>query len=346
MAEPRRGLRIFIPWSTILKIIAAVALVWAWQQLVWVVMLVIAAIIIAVGLQPAVAWLEARGWPRWVAASALVTVIVGLILVFLVLSWSSLSAEARNLGGQLESIEQEAIRRTPQPILELLKKSNGADASMLAPYAMAFGRALLSAAVAFLVAWILVVYLLIEQEQTYRWVRGFVPQRLRGRFDETAAEAREAAFGYVVGNVFTSICAGIYVFAWLSILEVPAALLLSVLAFLADFVPVLGFYVSCGPAVAMAATKSAPLAIAMIPIYLAYHFIENYFIGPRVYGDRLRLSSLAVLIAFAIGAELGGVLGALLALPLAAIYPTIERLWLRRAFGADVVNEHEEITAK
>jgi predicted PurR-regulated permease PerM len=53
----------------------------------------------------------------------------------------------------------------------------------------------------------------------------------------------------------------------------------------------------------------------MIPSYLGYHFIENYLIGPKMYGGRLRLSNVAVLVAFAIGAELGGVVGALLAMP-------------------------------
>ena len=83
--------------------------------------------------------------------------------------------------------------------------------------------------------------------------------------------------------------------------------------------------------------------LAMIPIYGAYHFIENYLIGPKIYGGRLRLSNVAVLIAFAIGAELGGVVGALLAMPIAATYPTIEKLWLRDQLGDDVVAEHEAV---
>ena len=84
----------------------------------------------------------------------------------------------------------------------------------------------------------------------------------------------------------------------------------------------------------------------MIPIYLAYHVIENYLIGPRVYGSQLRLSNVAVLIAFAIGAELGGVAGALIALPVAAVYPAIERLWLREPFGNDVVKEHDRLRVR
>jgi predicted PurR-regulated permease PerM len=82
---------------------------------------------------------------------------------------------------------------------------------------------------------------------------------------------------------------------------------------------VLGFYLSCAPAMAMAATQSGTLALSMIPIYLSYDFIENYVLAPHVYGHRLRMSKLAVLLSFAIGAQLAGVIGALLALPLAAI---------------------------
>jgi predicted PurR-regulated permease PerM len=93
----------------------------------------------------------------------------------------------------------------------------------------------------------------------------------------------------------------------------------------------------------MAATQSVTLSLAMIPIYAGYHFLENYFLGPRIYGGRLQLSNVAVLVAFAIGAELGGVVGALLAMPIAATYPTIEKLWLRDQLGDDVVAEHEAV---
>ncbi len=344
MSDTDRRLALQLPWSTLLKVIAAVALFWVWRELAWLVMLMLIAIIIAVGLAPVVARLERRGWPRWVASSAVVLACVAALAAFFAATWSSLYAESQNLGQHLRAIEQEVLSRAPEPLVQIIRRSEGAaDASVLANYAMSIGRGLLWAAGAFTLAWILVVYLLIEAEMTYQWVRGFVPARLRTRFDRTATEARDAAFGYVVGNVVTSICAGAYIFAWLVLLHVPAALLLAVLAFVFDFVPVLGFFLSCAPAVVMAATQSPTLALLMVPIYLAYHFLENYLIGPRVYGSRLRLSNVAVLLAFAVGAELGGVAGALLALPVAAVYPVVERLWLREPFGDDVVKEHSRL---
>ena len=344
-AASRRAdrLSIYLPWATLLKVIAAVAVVWIWRELVWIVMLVLIALIIAVALDPVVRRLQARGVPRSVAAWSVVIVIVGTLAVFMVLTWNSLVAQAHDVGNQLQSIEQVARNRLPPGLFEMIQRSSAPDASAIGSLAMGIARSALSAFVAFILAWILVAYLLIESEQTYRWVRGFVPERRRGRFDTTTCEARGAAVGYVTGNLTTSVCAGIYFYAWLAAMHVPAALLLAMLAFVADFIPVMGFFLSCLPAMAMAATQSALTALLIIPIYAAYHVIENYLIAPRVYGERLRLSNLAVLLAFAVGAQLAGVAGALVALPVAAVYPTIERLWLRGTFGDEVIEEHRAL---
>jgi predicted PurR-regulated permease PerM len=343
MAETHRRLSLDIPWTTLLKIIAAVALVAVLVRVWYIFTLVLIAIIVAVGLQPAVAWLERRGLPRWAASSAVVVLLFGAIVGFLAITWSTISGQAQDVGQHLQRTEQLLLQHLPQPIASLLQRSGGADSSAIASYAMTFGRSLIRAIAAFVLASILVLYLLIEASQTYRWVRGFMPERLRPRFDRTASEARDVASAYIVANFVTSVLAGMYTFAWLTILDVPGTLVLALLAFLCDFVPVVGFFIACAPAMVMAATRSPALALSMVPIYGMYHFIENYLIGPRIYGRRLRLSNVAVLLAFAVGAELGGVVGALLAMPIAATYPTIEKLWLRGPLGDEVVAEHEAV---
>lgn len=331
MAEVART-EIRIPWATIFKVLAAFFLWFLWFRLWQIVTLVLVAIIIAVGLAPAVQWLERHRWPRWLASAAVVVLLAGTLIGFVVLTGTQLSDEAQNLGQRAQELEREIMRRAPKPIVDLVREADAKpDASMIAPYAMRVGRALLGGLAVFVLATILVLYFLIEAAQTYDWVRGFVPARHRARFDRTSSEAREVAFGFVVGNLVTSTCAGVYFYIWLTVLGVPGSLLLALLAFVFDFIPVLGFYLSVLPAMLMAATESPQLALAMIPVYLSYDFIENYLIAPRVYGDRLRLSKVAVLISFAIGAQLAGVVGAVLALPLAATFPVIDRYWLRRA---------------
>jgi hypothetical protein len=75
-------------------------------------------------------------------------------------------------------------------------------------------------------------------------------------------------------------------------------------------------------------------------VHVLYHAVETYFITPAVYGSRLRLSLVAVLLAFTAGAELGGIVGAPIALPLAAIYPIVERVRSAIASAGLPTNTH------
>jgi predicted PurR-regulated permease PerM len=343
MAESDRRLSLQIPWTTLLKVILAVALVAVLVRIWYILTLILIAIIVAVGLQPAVAALERRRWPRWAAASVVVFLLVVGIVMFFAVTWESINGQAQDLGEHVKGLEQHIADNLPTPVAMILERSTGLNTSTIAGYAVTLGRSMLGAIASFVLASILVLYLLIEANQTYRWIRGFVPADLRPRFDRTASGARDVASAYIVANFATSVLAGLYTFAWLAALAVPAALVLAVLAFLCDFIPILGFFLACAPAMVMAATKSVTLSLTMIPIYGAYHLLENYFIGPKIYGGRLQLSNVAILVAFAIGAELGGVVGALLAMPIAATYPTIEKLWLRDQLGDDVVAEHEAV---
>jgi predicted PurR-regulated permease PerM len=343
MAENDRRLSLTLPWSTLLKVIAAVALVAVLLNIWYILTLILIAIIVAVGLYPPVVWLEQRGWSRGLASSVVVFSVLTLIVGFFALTWSSIMGQAQDVTTHLEQTGRDLTASLPEPIARVLQHWSGPNTSAIASWAVWLGQSLLTAAAAFVLASILVLYLLIEAAPTYRWVRGFVPAELRSRFDRTACEARDVAAAYIVANFVTSVLAFVYTFVWLAVLGIPATLVLAVLAFVCDFVPVVGFFISCAPAIVMAATQSSALALAMIPVYGGYHFIENYLIGPKIYGGRLRLSNVAVLVAFAIGAELGGVVGALLAMPIAATYPTIEKLWLREQLGDDVVAEHEAV---
>jgi predicted PurR-regulated permease PerM len=97
------------------------------------------------------------------------------------------------------------------------------------------------------------------------------------------------------------------------------------------------------PAIVLALTVSGTTALIVAALYVAYHAVENYLLAPWAYGDRLKLSDLAVVLAFVVGAEIAGVVGALIALPIAAAYPAIERIWLREQLAEDTVHEHKAI---
>ena len=189
------------------------------------------------------------------------------------------------------------------------------------------------------------MYLLIDGRRTYEWLAAFAPPRLRPRVDATAEGAREVIAAYVRGNVVTSAICAVATWVFLAALKVPAALLLALLAGILDFVPVIGIFLSAAPAILLGLTVSSGVGVAVAVFYAAYNVVENYWLQPRVYGRMLRLSDLAVITAFLVGAELGGVLGALVALPLVAMYPVVERVWSKGA-RRRVADEHQRIEAQ
>lgn len=342
MAEARRT--IDISGLSIVRVIGAIVAVWLWLHLWHLLMLVVVAVVVAVGLEPLVEWLEGRRVPRGIAAIGLVLLMTLLAGGFFAIAGSALLAQARDLGGHVEEVRRSVLERIPAFAKTALEQGHSPlDTQTIAGYAFDAGRLAVDGTIVAILALILTIYLLIEGRQTYVWLLAYAPPAYRDRVHFTAMEAREKIHGYVVGNVATSIFATATVFVALTLLHVPAALLLAVLAGLFDFVPVLGFICSAAPAILLAMSRSMTVVLAVVGVYAAYHLAENYYIGPKVYGGRLRLSNLAVIIAFAVGAEIGGIVGALLALPVAALYPVIERVWLREYLGRDAVETHRRM---
>ena len=121
--------------------------------------------------------------------------------------------------------------------------------------------------------------------------------------------------------------------------------MLAIISGLLNFIPVIGFVLSSVLAALLAATVSTNVLLMVIAFYLLFNVIEAYLIAPKVFGYEMELSNLAVIVAVIVGAELGGVMGGLLALPIAAIYPTIERIWLRDRLSGDTVDIHKRLSA-
>jgi predicted PurR-regulated permease PerM len=161
--------------------------------------------------------------------------------------------------------------------------------------------------------------------------------------EQTLVECERVIFAYVSGNLILSFIAFVCTLVALSLLKVPAALLLAVVAGVSDMLPVIGFILGAFPTILLALTVSPTTALLVAAFYIAYNTVETYVIGPWAYGDRLKLSNVVIILAFIVGAEIAGVIGALIALPVAAIYPAIEHIWLRDQLGADTVREHKQI---
>ena len=322
--------------------LATCALVWLWLKTSELVLLMVLAVLLAVTLDPVVRRLEGRGLPRWGAATVVVFSVVGVLVLFAVFAATTLPAQGHLVANRMIEAERDLAARIPTTLREAVGSQNPGELvqTFIGPWMLRLVSGAASALLLVALALILTLYLLIEGRRTYQWVLAFIPVTHRLKVSQTAVEAQRVIFGYVAGNVATSIFALVFVLISLSLLHVPAALLLALLAGLCDFVPVLGFIASAIPAIVLGLAVSQVVALTVLFLYVAYHTLENYLIAPWVYGDRLRLSNVAVVLAFAVGAEVAGVAGALIALPVAAAYPAIERIWLRDRLGDRVVKEH------
>jgi predicted PurR-regulated permease PerM len=268
---------------------------------------------------------------------------VATVAVLVWLTWTSLSEQAAYVAQRFRESEGDVLGILPAWVREAAGVKEGDTIqSVVAPYAARVGQSVVSAVVVTLLGFVLTLYLLIEAKPTREWVLAFVPNAYRGRVEQTLSECERIIFAYVAGNFLTSMIATVTTFAALSWLGVPAALLLALIAGVSDFLPVIGFILGAFPTILLALTVSGTTALLAAAFYLAYNTIENYVISPWAYAGRLRLSNVAVILAFVIGGEVAGVIGALIALPVAAAYPAIERIWLREQLPDETVREHQQ----
>ncbi len=307
------------------------------------------ALLVAVTLWPVLRWMLARGWPKWIGVLLTALALASFVAVFLGVLIPAMSSQAMAIIENLPKFQENLLGKLPPsgPLragADLLMKT--APVSDPAPVMKAFlgwGRVALSGLAQFFVMLVIAVYLLADGQRVYQWLLAFLPRRHRAKVAEAGPELATVISAYMAGQLITSALCAVYVFALLSLLHVPNALLLAVLAGIFDILPIVGFFLAVLPAAAVAFTVGPGTALLVLALYLIYHLAESYFIVPKVYGNRLRLSTLTVLVACLAGALLAGIVGAIAILPIVASYPIIERIWLQPLLEPDTVAKHEAI---
>jgi len=110
MAESNSRLSLHIPWSTLLKVILAVALVIVFLRIFYILTLILIAIIVAIGLYPAVIWLERRGASRTAASFTVVFALLAVIVCFLAVTWSAIVGQSQDVFQHLEQTSADLAR--------------------------------------------------------------------------------------------------------------------------------------------------------------------------------------------------------------------------------------------
>ena len=178
---------------------------------------------------------------------------------------------------------------------------------------------------------VLTVLMLLEAPKLTSGFLSLLAEERRDRVRRVARDASKAVSGYVVGNLLISVVAGVATFTMLSVVNVPFAGVLGLWVAFADLIPMVGATLGAIPTIGFAFLHSTPAGVTALVFYIVYQQFENHFLQPAVMSKTVNLSPLTVLVSVLIGVQVFGVVGALLAIPVAGVVTVIAR---------DVYDEH------
>ena len=163
------------------------------------------------------------------------------------------------------------------------------------------------------------IYLLVDGQRISRWLRNNMPTHQQGRVRFLLHTLERVVGGYIRGQLILSTFIGVVVGVGMALFHVPYAVLLGVLAFVLEFIPVLGTLTSGAICVLIALTQGWLIAVLVLGYFVIVHIVEGDILGPRIVGKAVGLHPIVSLAALIAGAELFGIIGALLASPVAGV---------------------------
>jgi len=317
--------------AVVLAVAAAFAAgVWFVLDVSQIILWLVIAAVLAMALEPAVGWLTRHRLKRGPAAVLVsVAAIVILAAVVAVLA-VPLVNQARqlidNLPGYIHDFTKPgspfAGIETRFHVVERLKSVAPKGLSLIAGAGTPALQALksvftvLAALVSILT---MTVLLLIEGPRTWTWALSFMATERRPVAQDLGGHLLSAVGGYVRGNLFISLIAGVAAYIAMLILSVPFALPLAVAVAVLDLVPLVGATLGAIICVIVAAAGGGWLpGLILAAYFVVYQQVENNLIQTTVYSRTVALSPLAVLVASLFGAAVAGIVGVLLAIPVAA----------------------------
>ncbi|MGO1583242.1 MAG: AI-2E family transporter, partial [Actinomycetaceae bacterium] len=353
--------------QTLLVAAVAVGAIWLLLQVSVVVIAMLVALILAAAVAPMVRWLTGKGWSNLLATA---TAFVGILLVlggvitgvvFAIRSeWDSLATSAADGWSQFS----DWLDTGPLPV----------DSSMLDDLAGQLSDAVMSGGVASglasgtlsgisaagqfltgLVLMVVVLFFLLKDGPSItsfalRWFRG----ETRAKLAESVDRSAEVLGGYVRGTATVAAVDALLIGIGLLVVGVPLALPLAVLIFIGGFIPIVGATATgiLAALVALVANGLVP-ALIVVAIVVVVQQIEGNFLQPVVMGRTLSLHALIVLLALTIGTLVGGIFGAVLAVPYTAVAWTLVQIWTDRyqagddpVLGADPLSAGSRASAK
>jgi predicted PurR-regulated permease PerM len=301
--------------------VAAVALLWVASQVIGrvlhIVVIVLLATVLAYALEPGLE-LVARVLPRMVAAILIYVVALGVFAAAVVLigppAVQQSGAFAERLPGYLDTISHDA----PLSRIDLSGSLHSFEASALSSV-VTVATAIAGWVVDTGLVLILSFWFMVDGGRIPDLITRLSPasQRDRVRFVQDAVN--QVLGAYIRGQLTTAAIIGASAGVGCALLGVHYALLIGILAFLFELIPMVGPILGSLPAILISLFQPFPLVLEVVAFFVVMQVLENNVLAPRITGGAVGLHPVVALLAIVIGADLGGIVGALFAIPVAGV---------------------------
>jgi predicted PurR-regulated permease PerM len=325
---PRPGgparLRIEIAPRTILLLVLVIGGIWIAVQLEIVLIVLTLALVVVGTLDPMVAWFERHGIRR---GRALVLIFVAIAAV----AAGVLLLTVPPLVGQLLHLIEDAPRgrdrliewlrqfKLARPLVQTVRAIPVNDLVVRAGNTLVGYSADILTLVGYSISTtFLAIYLLADPIRARGLLFAMVPRNHHIKLARILIELKVIVGGYMRGQLITSVAIAVFTFGVLEAFRVDDALALALFAGMTDIIPFVGGYVASLPAIVAVSSSGIAAVLIVTALMFAYQEFESRILVPRVYGKVLRLPPAIVVISLLVGGTLLGIVGALLALPIAA----------------------------
>ena len=299
----------------VLAVVAAVLVLIRLSELVFVFVI---AVVLSEGLRPAVDLLQRRGVHRELARAVVYVVLIGVIAASIALLSRPVVGQARAVFASLPTYQGQVQQALDQLSLETSVSSAVSDgAATLARTAFTFATGLARGLVDAVIVLLLSFLWISAGPRLGAFLHGLIPPESRELAPQMWSQIAGGFAGYVRGVAVNMVVIGVLsgVAAWL--LGLPAPALLGVLAGITEMIPLVGPIIGAIPAVLLGFTISPYYPLIVAAVYLVIQQVEAHTLVPLVMRQAVGLPPLVIVLALATGAAVGGVGGALVAVPIA-----------------------------
>ncbi|HVB23379.1 MAG TPA: AI-2E family transporter [Ktedonobacteraceae bacterium] len=295
------------------------------------VIIMIIAGLLAFALAPAVKFL-ARFMPRFLAILIVYLVVLSGISFLVYMVINTAASQIGSLVTNLQVLTTAGPHGQPTPIESFLERFGITQSQIasarsqvvsqiegLAGSVVPLLTGVFNTVLDVIIVAVISIYLLVDGERISRWLRTNMPTHQQGRVRFLLHTLERVVGGYIRGQLILSTFIGVVVGIGMALFHVPYAVLLGVLAFVLEFIPVLGTLTSGAICVLIALTQGWLIALLVLGYFVVVHILEGDVLGPRIVGKAVGLHPIISLAALIAGAELFGIIGALLASPVAGV---------------------------